>query len=387
MSIQDEESAHLPPVVRPNLLDVSQAKHGISVLAHEITLDGQIQQCEVENVLASINDPESATSGKTFWLDAELQMDIANEKSKEKCFAELRDKVLNKLPLPPFLQRHFTCKQLFVPRFLALNKAALLVLRVLPVQPLRLGVEAEQELTSTAHYAAALCLPNFLLTMTVLPSMSLQHSTFRKLEIDSFSYISEHELPQASSTGALSVWLLYHLNRVSVRAHSLRVKVFKLDDKIDKDVASVDLDEIMDVKDTFLHVISIAEEQSECIQSLLEGQKVTDVINFKPFKGFRGLLLSTASSTERMLTRMEKRITDIRQVYDAHQQDRINRRLATLTILSAIFLPLTLMAGIWGMNFSNMPELEKENAYYYALASMATVATISLSVFLYFGWL
>lgn len=390
MSIQDEETPHQPAtsIARPNLLDVSRAQPSISIIAHEITLDGSITQRDVDDVLVSVNNLQSGAPENTFWLDAELQMDTACEKSKEKCFAELKKKILDRLPLPTFLQRHFTYKQLFLPQFLALNKAALMSLRILPVQPLRLGVDAELELSSTAHYAAALCLPHFLLTMTIIPCMNhRQESTFRKLEVDTISYISEHELPQASSTGTLSIWLLYHLNQVSLRAHSLRLKVYELDDKIGKDAASVELSTIMSVKDTFLHMISIAEEQRECIQSLLEGEKATGAIDFKPFSGFRGLILSTSSSTERMLSRMEKRITDIRQTYDAHQQDRINRRLATLTILSAVFLPLTLMAGIWGMNFTNMPELERENAYYFALASMVTVAFLSLSVFHLFGWL
>ena len=39
------------------------------------------------------------------------------------------------------------------------------------------------------------------------------------------------------------------------------------------------------------------------------------------------------------------------------------------------------------MNFVNMPELHRENAYYYALSSMATVAIVQLVVFYRYGWL
>ena len=44
-------------------------------------------------------------------------------------------------------------------------------------------------------------------------------------------------------------------------------------------------------------------------------------------------------------------------------QERANRRLGILTLLSAIFMPLTFMAGIWGMNFEGMPELKVPLAY------------------------
>lgn len=47
-----------------------------------------------------------------------------------------------------------------------------------------------------------------------------------------------------------------------------------------------------------------------------------------------------------------------------------------LTIFSAFFLPLTFIAGIYGMNFENMPELTWEMGYYLILGLMATIALI-----------
>jgi magnesium transporter len=44
------------------------------------------------------------------------------------------------------------------------------------------------------------------------------------------------------------------------------------------------------------------------------------------------------------------------------------------------------MAGLWGMNFTNMPELRGENGYYYALASMAFVGLSLLFFFYKNGW-
>ena len=66
---------------------------------------------------------------------------------------------------------------------------------------------------------------------------------------------------------------------------------------------------------------------------------------------------------ERAVDRLEKRVADLRVRFSAAQQDRTNRRLAVLTVLSAVFLPLTLLAGIYGMNFSFMPELEWRWSY------------------------
>jgi magnesium transporter len=52
-----------------------------------------------------------------------------------------------------------------------------------------------------------------------------------------------------------------------------------------------------------------------------------------------------------------------------------------LTILSVIFIPLTFLAGIYGMNFHNMPELKSENGYFILLGIMVLVTVISVWYF------
>lgn len=58
-----------------------------------------------------------------------------------------------------------------------------------------------------------------------------------------------------------------------------------------------------------------------------------------------------------------------------------NQTVTTLTILSAIFLPLGLIAGIFGMNFDNMPELHHPYAYHFTLAGMVCLALVLLLFF------
>ena len=44
--------------------------------------------------------------------------------------------------------------------------------------------------------------------------------------------------------------------------------------------------------------------------------------------------------------------------------------MKTLTIFSVIFMPLTFIVGVYGMNFDNMPELRTENGYFVVLGVM-----------------
>lgn len=55
------------------------------------------------------------------------------------------------------------------------------------------------------------------------------------------------------------------------------------------------------------------------------------------------------------------------------QSHKMNEIMKTLTIISSIFIPLTFIVGIYGMNFDNMPELKTQNGYYYVLGIMVVI--------------
>lgn len=57
-------------------------------------------------------------------------------------------------------------------------------------------------------------------------------------------------------------------------------------------------------------------------------------------------------------------------IYNANVSNRMNNVMKTLTIIATIFIPLTFIAGIYGMNFNNMPELQWEYGYPTALGVM-----------------
>ena len=60
---------------------------------------------------------------------------------------------------------------------------------------------------------------------------------------------------------------------------------------------------------------------------------------------------------------------------------RINKSMNILTIIATIMMPLTLITGIYGMNFRNMPELYWEYGYYYSLLLMLGVALLMIYYF------
>ncbi|MFV0522255.1 MAG: CorA family divalent cation transporter [Mangrovibacterium sp.] len=63
------------------------------------------------------------------------------------------------------------------------------------------------------------------------------------------------------------------------------------------------------------------------------------------------------------------------------QGDNLNQVMKTLTSYSVIFIPLTFIAGIYGMNFSNMPELRNQYGYFILLIVMVLIAALSIWYF------
>ncbi len=74
-------------------------------------------------------------------------------------------------------------------------------------------------------------------------------------------------------------------------------------------------------------------------------------------------------------------------LYYAVQGQRMNEIMKLLTIVSTIFIPLTFVAGIYGMNFENMPELKMKYGYYITWGVMIVIAGALLFYFKKRGWL
>jgi magnesium transporter len=75
------------------------------------------------------------------------------------------------------------------------------------------------------------------------------------------------------------------------------------------------------------------------------------------------------------------------EVYLSSISNRTNEIMKFLTIISAIFIPLTLVAGIYGMNFEHLPELKWRLGYPLALGFMLVLALAMLLYFKARGWL
>ena len=80
-------------------------------------------------------------------------------------------------------------------------------------------------------------------------------------------------------------------------------------------------------------------------------------------------------------------VSELTNTYLSMTSNRMNEIMKVLTIMASIFIPLTFIAGIYGMNFENMPELHKAWAYPLVLAVMLLTALGMLVYFWRKGWI
>lgn len=84
--------------------------------------------------------------------------------------------------------------------------------------------------------------------------------------------------------------------------------------------------------------------------------------------------------------------SDLRDLYMSSMSNRMNEIMKVLTIISTLFIPLTFIAGVYGMNFDtawplNMPELRSPYGYVVTMAVMAGIAVAMLVYFVRKGWI
>jgi magnesium transporter len=75
------------------------------------------------------------------------------------------------------------------------------------------------------------------------------------------------------------------------------------------------------------------------------------------------------------------------EVYLSSVSNKLNQVMKVLTVMSSIFIPLTFVAGVYGMNFKYMPELEWQYGYPAIMLGMLAVAVGLLAIFRRKEWL
>jgi magnesium transporter len=80
-------------------------------------------------------------------------------------------------------------------------------------------------------------------------------------------------------------------------------------------------------------------------------------------------------------------VSNLQDLYLSSVSNKMNEVMKVLTIIATIFIPLTFIAGIYGMNFEFMPELKWKTGYFFTWGLMVVIALVMISYFKRKKWL
>ncbi|MBY6036442.1 magnesium transporter CorA family protein [Fictibacillus nanhaiensis] len=92
-------------------------------------------------------------------------------------------------------------------------------------------------------------------------------------------------------------------------------------------------------------------------------------------------LLSSFSRVTTAFDSFKENLKGILDLQMSLKSDHMNRIMKTLTLVSAVFVPLTFIAGLYGMNFEVIPELKWQYGYFYVLSLCFALAVIIMGYF------
>ena len=225
-------------------------------------------------------------------------------------------------------------------------------------------------------YLSIVCLPTTLVTVHQGP-------------VSSIARVATNFSGDMRLNAANTSTLLYHIFDHLADQHllilsGLRKHFESIVDTFLNDPYSIETKDLLSMRQPMLALDKTLQDQLYCADALLREHSQAFSIGDQ-----RGRLSDLIRSMERVLRLAEQLGTDGRYLYQLLQvrlQEGTNNRLRLLTIISAVFLPLTLISGIYGMNFSSMPGVELTYGFPVTMGVMGALAAGMLWIFRRGGW-
>ncbi|MES2766848.1 MAG: magnesium/cobalt transporter CorA [Bacteroidota bacterium] len=157
-----------------------------------------------------------------------------------------------------------------------------------------------------------------------------------------------------------------------------------LENNIFKNSQTVTLVTILNIKKGIMRLKRITHYQREILSRLSRGE--FELISEKEIYYYRNAYDHLVRIAD-MIESYRESVTGLVELYMSVTSNKLNTVMKALTVLSSIFLPLTFIAGVYGMNFENMPELEWKYGYFLVLGIMLIVGAAQIYFFRKKGWL
>jgi Mg2+ and Co2+ transporter CorA len=165
---------------------------------------------------------------------------------------------------------------------------------------------------------------------------------------------------------------------------AIRDQILLLSNTLAENPDVVSIGELSRVRAHVENLVSFVENQLYCISGLnaCDNEALQDPHR----KAYIQDLLSEMEIAQRGIYRLEDRVKDLYNDYQAAGSGRVEKRLRLLTIISAITLPLGLVAGLLGMNVGGLPGTTTPSGFFIVLGLMILIVAVEYWYFKRKGW-
>lgn len=167
-------------------------------------------------------------------------------------------------------------------------------------------------------------------------------------------------------------------------AQKLGDHIEEMEENLTQDLTSETIHVLQDYKKAVLRMRRVVFPIREVVHQFVSS---TSPRIKRPTRPFLRDLLDHANQLTEELTSFRQMLNDMSDLYFSLMSHKMNQIMKFLTIMGTIFIPLTFVVGIYGMNFDYMPELHWRFGYPMAMGVMALIAGILLIYFRFKKWL
>ena len=151
-----------------------------------------------------------------------------------------------------------------------------------------------------------------------------------------------------------------------------------LEENLLNQAARVELRQIHQLKHLSVELRRAVWPLREVLNSLIRNEQGFFKPNTLPY--LRDVIDHTVSYIE-SLESIRDALAAMMDIYMANVSQRVNLELRALTVVTMLFMPATLITGIFGMNFDVMPLLKDHEGFWWTIGLMATIASVMLLIF------
>ncbi|MBN8650749.1 MAG: magnesium/cobalt transporter CorA [Cytophagales bacterium] len=183
-------------------------------------------------------------------------------------------------------------------------------------------------------------------------------------------------------------YLLYRLIDAIVDSYysvleSIGRRVEEIEDNISSNATELDFIEIQKLRKEFIYLRKVVYPLREALNKVIKNEDgFIEERNEKYFSDVYDHVIHLIDS----LDTYKDLTSTLMDLYMNTINYRMNEVMKLLTVITTIFIPLSFIAGVYGMNFHNMPELQTQNGYYVVLIAMGVIFIAMIGYFKYKKW-